>query len=162
MNLKSYLIILFTISGSFYLGYSYGKNIIQNEWNQNKIITSNKIIELQNKLSQKEIDYAKESAKLKYELNKANENYTNSINNIRNDYEYRLLKSNERASIYRSMSEAGEARSRDLAEYTAKLDRSLTEGTQLVKELRDSVEFYKQKVDLLTKQLIKDRELMEK
>ena len=51
------------------------------------------------------------------------------------------------------MSEAGRCTSDDLSAYTAKLDRSLTEGRELVRELRELIKLRDQQLNQLGKEL---------
>lgn len=65
--------------------------------------------------------------------------YENTVNKLKSTHANELLKSEQRAELYKRYSEADKAKQRALAEHTARLDRSLTEGRELVKQLTEAV-----------------------
>lgn len=65
--------------------------------------------------------------------------YENSINQLKSSYADELLKSQQRAELYQRLAQSDQAKQRDLAIHTARLDRSLTEGRELVKQLTETI-----------------------
>lgn len=65
--------------------------------------------------------------------------YENTVNKLKSTHANELLKSEQRAELYKRYSEADKAKQRALAEHTARLDRSLTEGRELVKQLTETI-----------------------
>lgn len=65
--------------------------------------------------------------------------YENTITNLKSEYDSELLKSRQRAELYQRYSQSDKAKQRNLANYTAQLDRSLTEGRELVRQLTETL-----------------------
>lgn len=65
--------------------------------------------------------------------------YENTITNLKSEYDSELLKSKQRAELYQRYSQSDKAKQRDLTNYTAQLDRSLTEGRELVRQLTEAL-----------------------
>lgn len=65
--------------------------------------------------------------------------YENTVNKLKSTHANELLKSEQRAELYKRYSEADKAKQRALAKHTARLDRSLTEGRELVKQLTEAI-----------------------
>lgn len=65
--------------------------------------------------------------------------YENTITNLKSEYDSELLKSKQRAELYQRYSQSDKAKQRNLANYTAQLDRSLTEGRELVRQLTEAL-----------------------
>lgn len=65
--------------------------------------------------------------------------YENTITNLKSEYDSELLKSRQRAELYQRYSQSDKAKQRDLTNYTAQLDRSLTEGRELVRQLTETL-----------------------
>ena len=85
-------------------------------------------------------EHAKKQADLIQELNDAKEKHQTIVSNLRSEFSVRMLESENRGKIYRKRAEIAGAECGALAEHTAKLDRSLTEGRELVKEFRADLE----------------------
>lgn len=85
-------------------------------------------------------EHAKKQLDLIQELNDAKQRHQTIVSNLRSEFSDRMLESENRGKIYRNRAEAAGAECRALAEHTARLDRSLTEGRELVKEFRADLE----------------------
>ena len=85
-------------------------------------------------------EHAKRQLDLIQELNDAKQRHQTIVSNLRNEFSARMLESENRGRIYRERAEAAGAECRALAEHTARLDQSLTEGRELVKEFREDLE----------------------
>lgn len=73
------------------------------------------------------------------ELQALKDKYETDTTNIKSDYSDRLLKSEERSNIYRQRLSNTNEQCSALAEHASKLDRSLVEGRQLVRELSANI-----------------------
>ena len=76
---------------------------------------------------------------LSIELTETRITYENTVNKLKSDFNNELLKSEKRAELYLSYAKSDRAKQRDLAIHAAKLDRSLTEGRELVKQLTETI-----------------------
>lgn len=143
-----------------YVGYNIGSLSVTKEWQETQIASYQIITKLKEELKTKEDEYYAESAKINSELNLLREKYNSSMSSIKSTYEHKLQQSNNRASVYRNLSEASEAERKRLAEYATRLDASLTEGIHLVKELRRTIELRDSQIKELGNQLLLDRKLV--
>lgn len=122
------LLQYFIITGSYEAGYTACKS--QNQ---------EKILEVQNKLKVKERDFNLKILTLSNELTEARLKHENTVNMLKRDYANELRKSEQRAKLYKRYSESDASKQRALARHTAELDRSLTEGRELVKQLTETL-----------------------
>lgn len=129
-------IMLFIICTWF--GYYQGSKHVQTLWNQDKLEQAQYINRLQQNYLNKESVYITELNIIKDTYAKAKDEYTKKLNAIKSSYSMQLQQSEQRASVYKR-----EALNTDgctnLAEYAGRLDRSLTEGRDVVKQLRELV-----------------------
>lgn len=126
----------------YFIGKNNGYDSCKLEWD--KYIKDN--VELNQKLQQQYLDekttLLNENTKLAQEILNYEQKYQNSINNIKSEYSDRLHKSEERALYYQSMSTKVNSKgctTASLANHTARLDKQLTEGINLVRELRELI-----------------------
>lgn len=122
--------------GSNYYCYSKGFSSGSEEVKSEMTYQTNR---LQEQLRTKEQDYRTEVEKLEQQILTNNERYRADIDSIHSSYTSELLKSQQRADYYRKLYSKREA-SCNLSEYTGKLDRALTEGISLVRELKSTLE----------------------
>ena len=87
--------------------------------------------------------------------------YENTVNKLKSTYANELLKSEQRAELYKRYSEADKAKQRTLAEHTARLDRSLTEGRELVKQLTETIRTRDAQLRALGVYIQEDRKMYE-
>lgn len=118
----------FIISGSYDAGYTACKSENQE-----------KILELQLQLKGKEKIFNERVEALSVELAETRLNHENTIDKLKRDFTNELCKSEQRAELYKRYSESDIAKQRALASHTAQLDRSLTEGRELVKQLTETI-----------------------
>lgn len=135
----------YTIIGSVALcilctcyGYYQGSKHIQTLWDQDKLEQAQYINRLQQNYLNKESVYITELNNIKDTYAKAKDEYTKKLNAIKSSYSMQLQQSEQRASIYKREALSTDGCS-NLAEYAGKLDRSLTEGRDVVKQLRELV-----------------------
>ena len=141
----SWILIGVTALGAVALfSYSLGQKDVQAEWRKEIIRVQSemlKVEELHKKALQEYID--------------KNNNLQREIVDVKKDYEYsvRLSESEQRAKVYKRMSEQGKCQSSDLSDYTTRLDRSLTEGRQVVRLLRETLELHDNQLRQIGEQL---------
>ena len=146
-------LVLVCTSATFYVGYSAGSSEVKQQWVAEQKANTVKVNELKVKYEEQLNEYRQKTDSLSKEINDTRTQYDNRIATIKSDYTNRLLNSEQRASVYKRMSEAGKCTSDDLSAYTAKLDRSLTEGRELVRELRELIKLRDQQLNQLGKEL---------
>lgn len=132
MEYLKYLAVIFCVVGAYLSGFASGSNEKELEYFKQK-----QELELEYKV--KEQNYLNQIKEADKALYVAKEEYEANISNLKSLHADELLKSQQRAEAYKRTALSGEAQCRSLAEYTAKLDRTLTEGRELVKELRDTL-----------------------
>ena len=91
------------------------------------------------------------------ELQKLRGNYENTINSLTSEYDGRLLDSEKRSNVYRERFTSTSTECEILAEHTSRLDRTLTEGRELVKRLREHIKQSELSYSEVIKYLINDR-----
>lgn len=146
-------LVLVCISATFYVGYSAGSAEVRQQWVAEQKANTAKANELKVNYEEQLNEYRQKTDSLSKEIYDTRTQYDNRIATIKSDYTNRLLNSEQRASVYKRMSEAGKCTSDDLSAYTAKLDRSLTEGRELVRELRELIKLRDQQLNQLGKEL---------
>lgn len=146
-------LVLVCTSATFYTGYSAGSAKVKQQWVAEQKANTVKANELKVNYEEQLSEYRQKTDSLSKEIYDTRTQYDNRIATIKSDYTNRLLNSEQRASVYKRMSEAGRCTSDDLSAYTAKLDRSLTEGRELVRELRELIKLRDQQLNQLGKEL---------
>ena len=146
-------LVLVCTSATFCVGYSAGSAKVTQQWVAEQKANTAKANELKVNYEEQLNEYRQKTDSLSKEIYDTRTQYDNRIATIKSDYTNRLLNSEQRASVYKRMSEAGKCTSDDLSAYTAKLDRSLTEGRELVRELRELIKLRDQQLNQLGKEL---------
>lgn len=116
------------ITGSYNAGYDACQSKYREE-----------LLKQQVENQQKEQAFNETINNLTVNLTETRIRYENTVNKLKSTYANELLKSKQRAELYKRYSEADKAKQRTLAEHTARLDRSLTEGRELVKQLTETI-----------------------
>lgn len=148
-----YILLVYPIG---YIGYLYGINSVKEELEE-----SNKIADSLEKQNQKqELEYTSKIKELESEIKITKINYSNSISEYNKQSSDKLLQSERRAQYYRQQAESCSTQSRNFAEYTARLDRQLTEGINLVTELTELIKLRDKQLNQVGEQLKLDRELI--
>ena len=146
-------LVLTCTSATFCVGYSAGSSEVKQQWVAEQKANTVKVNELKVNYEEQLNEYRQKTDSLSKEIYDTRTQYDSRIATIKSDYTNRLLNSEQRASVYKRMSEAGKCTSDDLSAYTAKLDRSLTEGRELVRELRELIKLRDQQLNQLGKEL---------
>lgn len=137
----SWILIGVTVLGAVAsFSYSLGQKDIQEEWQKETIKYQNEILKVEEIHKQALQEYIDKNNNLQREIVDVKKDYEAKLRNINDEYSVRLSESEQRAKVYKRMSEQGKCQSTDLPDYTTKLDRSLTEGRQVVKLLRETLE----------------------
>lgn len=116
------------ITGSYNAGYDACQSKYREE-----------LLKQQVENQQKEQAFNETINNLTVNLTETRIRYENTVNKLKSTYANELLKSEQRAELYKRYSETDKAKQRALAEHTARLDRSLTEGRELVKQLTETI-----------------------
>lgn len=141
-------------------GNTHGQDKIQTEWNREKS-TRAKALQLQKDLNTAlEMANRAETERLTHALAEQNTQHQVELANAKSDFDKRLLQSQNRADVYKRMSEAGGTECRDLASHAAELDRSLEQGRSLVRELRETLRFRDEQLRSVSAKLLADRKLL--
>ena len=147
MNLKSklWISIIIVIVISIYSGFLYNRGY-DNGYNKcNKLFSDYKIDQqlmfdkLEEQYREQEKKYFKETENLVVQVAETKETYTQQLIDLERVYSGRLRESEKRASLYKQMSANSKCSTVNLADYTARLDRTVVEGRKLVKELTELV-----------------------
>lgn len=152
------LIILTVITLLFKLIYDFGYDACNEKFISYKQTQIIKTLELENKYREQEKVYTEKTQSLVQQISESQESFTEQLNAIEQSYSNKLLESERRANLYKQMSSSSNNSSISLADYTARLDRTIVQGRQLVKELRATIELR----DRQLKQCGEQLKLMEK
>ena len=126
--LASFIGIFFS---GFFIGSDYQKTKNLKEASANRAAIDKKIEE--NRVAtQKHVSSQQE---LILQIQTLRKDYEKKLADIQFDYADRLRESEQRSAIYRQQQAASSNECRALAEHASRLDRSLTEGRELVKRI---------------------------
>lgn len=142
----------------YHRGYSSGSDKVLAQWQEEKLKTEQTINNLKEQYHEQELIYTESTHRLLLELKNKEEAHKVELASLTSSFNDKLLESEQRSSIYKHLSETSKDKCRVLADHTARLDRQLTEGIRLVKELRTVIELRDTQLRTLNEQLI----LMEK
>lgn len=150
------LFILVVILGSLG-GYKYGSVVTENKYILELQEISDQSDKLRESLRKKNIDHQIAQEEHLLEIQKLRGNYENTINSLTSEYDSRLLESEKRSSLYRERFASTSTECEILGEHTSRLDRTLTEGRELVKRLREHIKQSELTYSEVIKYLINDR-----
>ena len=136
----SWILIGVTALGAVALfSYSLGQKGVQAEWRKETIRIQSEMLKVEEVHKKALQEYIVKNNNLQKEIIDVKKDYEAKLRN-NDEYSVRLSESEQRAKVYKRMSEQGKCQSSDLSDYTTRLDRSLTEGRQVVKLLRETLE----------------------
>lgn len=134
-------IILLAVIYKFYLfSYNIGFEACNKDFMEYKHSQLLLVQNLENKYHEQEKTYQAKTQDLVQQITESKENYNRKLLNLERSYAYKLQQSERRASIYSNMSTGSNNSKISLANHTAKLDRTIVEGRQLVTELKAIIE----------------------
>lgn len=129
------IIAIVIIIGSFTVGYYSGKAIemnknlitmVENREEIERIMEENRVATQNHVLLQQDLVLKLQTQRKEYEKKLADTQF---------DYSDRLRESEKRSDLYRQQQAASPSDCRALSEHASRLDRSLTEGRELVKRV---------------------------
>lgn len=134
-------IILLLVIYKFYLfSYNIGFETCNKDFMEYKHSQLLLVQNLENKYREQEKTYQAKTQDLVQQIEKSKETYNRKLLDFERSYTYRLQQSERRASIYSNMSTGPNNSKLSLVNHTAKLDRTIVEGRQLVAELKAIIE----------------------
>lgn len=139
--------------GSYHNGYVTGTTEVQQKWNQEKEQTKIKMLELQVQYSKEREQFNHEKELELQELKQKISEQEALIASANASYADSLQQSEARSAIYQRKASASEAERRSLAAHTARLDKALTEGLRLVKELSGTIKLRDEQLKFIGKYL---------
>ena len=149
-----------TLGTTFYLGSSYGERKINALWVEDTIKRDKAVADLRLEFLQRQKEQAVETQRITNELRNNKASYESELRDIELNYIERLRHSEKRNEVYSRLSEGGAIERGNLAGYATKLDNSLEEGRQLVKQLRATLEQREREIRSLSQQIRTDRKLI--
>lgn len=138
--IREIVIVIVTVILIFLCGMKIGADIQSTKYTKEKMKIQEQTAELIQQYRERVEEHAKRQLDLIQELNDAKQRHQTIVSNLRSEFSVRMLESENRGKIYRNRAEAAGAECRALAEHTTRLDRSLTEGRELVKQFRADLE----------------------
>lgn len=142
-------------------GYNNGVGAVEAERDADRAAQALVVAGLNGQLIEKERLHVAETQKIRSDLASREGEYDRDLARLRADYAVSLRVSEQRASGYRALAEAGPDQCRSLAGYTAQLDASIVEGRSVVEELRSTLVLRDSQLRLVGSQLLSDRQLYE-
>lgn len=133
--------------------YNIGYQACNEQFLEYKNAQAVKTLELQNEYDRQKEKYQAQTEDLVAQIGKNQESYNKKLIAIESDYSGKLLQSESRASLYKQLSRTSKCSNNDLADYSARLDKTVTEGRQLVAQLRELIELRDSQLRELGKQL---------
>ena len=137
------IIGLVIVISAYMLGRDHGFDSCKQEWDAYVAKNEKLNNELKEQYQKDRAKLLKDNYALSQEILNNEKQYQINVINLERDYVKRLSESEQRADYYQSVSSKanrGGCSSSILANHTARLDRALTEGINLVKRLRELIE----------------------
>lgn len=154
-----YLLVVALGATLYFWGNSTGQDSVNKKWNDQKVEALNAYNKLKGEYDALNRQHSYEVGALTVRLQTAESNHASELARISSDYDSRMLKSEQRATVYKRQSQAGTTQCTGLASHAARLDSSLEEGRRLVEELGAIVRFREDQLIELGKQIQADRKL---
>lgn len=146
-------VVISIITGSYLKGYDNGSNSVQALWDKEKLETNAKIQLLKDEYSEQEKKYTAQTHDLVAQIHKQEQKHKIAIATLNASFNDRLQQSEQRAKVYQRMSKTSSGGCKNLGDYTARFDKQLTEGIDLVRELTEIIELRDNQLKSLNKQL---------
>lgn len=134
--------------GSAYYGYNSGKEYVEGLRAKDKAEYLNQINLIQQDYKQKEVQYNEKISIIKKEYEFERASYIESLSRIQSTYSNKLQESEQRALLYKRKASNTKGCS-SIADISGRLDRTLTEGISLVRELRDTLKLRESQIKVL-------------
>lgn len=146
--------------GLYHTGAEAGRTEVQAQFDAYKLAEAKQLEAVRAANASEELRHRQETAAIEDQLRKTEADHEATVLAIRADLSGRLHASEQRAAVYRRLSEAGPAERDLLASHTAELDRALEQGVGLVGELQAAVGQRDDELRAVGAKLISDRDLM--
>lgn len=156
-----YLLVVALGATLYFWGNSNGQDTVQKKWDYQKVEDLKAFNKLKGEYDVLNRQHSYEVGALTVRLQTAESNHASELARISDDYDSRMLKSEQRASVYKRQAEVGSTQCTSLASHAARLDSSLEEGRRLVEELRSTIRLRDNQLIELGKQIQADRKLFE-
>lgn len=143
-------------------GYSSGSKYIQEKWDREKAETNRKMLELKIRYDVEKDNFEKEKNQELNELKARMEEQQHIIDALNDNFNDQLQQSEGRAAVYQRLASSTESERKRLANHAARLDKALTEGIRLVKELSGTIELRDEQLRFIGKYLKDTYELIGK
>lgn len=140
-------------------GHDNGAAEVQALWDTDKAKYEKALADAKADYEKKEEAHRATNRKISNDLAQAKLDHANALADQRAEFDRRMRLSSQRAAVYQRQAESGAAGCSDLAEHTARLDASLEEGRQLVRELGSTLGLREQQLRSVGQQLLNDRAL---
>lgn len=154
------LVVAILLGISLY-SYKTGTSKVLKEWEAETLKHQAAIGKLTKEYAILESIHRNEVIKITGELSDVRTEYESTINSISSTYNDRLQQSEERANIYQRKAQAGTSECRAIADHTARLDRSITEGRELVKQLTATIRLRDSQLELVGSHIQSERKLLQ-
>ena len=156
-SVKSNLFFLALLFVFVLLGYFVGVLHTTKQYTQMEIEYQEEINKIKDRLKDERNQHILKQQESLAAMTKLKESHEEAISVIQSQYTDRLLQSEQRGNLYRRKASTAGAEARELAEHAARLDRALTEGRELVRELREHIAQHRVAFTEVTSYLIEDR-----
>ena len=156
-SVKSNLFFLALLFVFVLLGYFVGVLHTTKQYTQMEIEYQEEINKIKDRLKDERNQHILKQQESLAAMTKLKESHEEAISVIQSQYTDRLLQSEQRGNLYRRKASTAGAEARELAEHATRLDRALTEGRELVRELREHIAQHRVAFTEVTSYLIEDR-----
>ena len=150
-DLLIYVLILVLIGAWSWFCYSSGSKHIQAKWDAETVRNQQAMMKLEAEYEAKHQILKENQEKEVNELKDKILQYEKTSSVLKSSLNSKLQQSESRSKVYKRQAESSEAERRSLAIYTARLDKALTEGIQLVEELSATIKLRDEQLKFIRK-----------
>lgn len=156
-TVKNVLLSVVSLAVLFLYGYTLGSQKQKDIYEKREKELNHQIALMKEDYRKKVEEHAKNQRQLLQDIEDTKREHEDFIADLRDEFSDRMLQSEKRGNIYRARAESAGAECRQLAEHAARLDQSLTEGRELVKEFRADLEQCRVSAHIFTDIIMNDR-----
>ncbi len=142
------------------LGSKNGEANVQAKWNAERSLHKKYAEAEQTKINEQQMVHQQRDKEITNALAKINETQAGNTARIAGEYALRMQDSARREALYRSQAEGTAVERTGLASYAAELDRTLSEGIELVDSFQTTLEVRDGQLRALGAQITNDRQLI--
>lgn len=142
------------------MGYVAGKTLESNKYLTEKSGYLEAIAEKRQELKKLRDTHQEQQQDLLDQIEESKREYSNTVAVISSEFNDRMLESEKRSNLYRERLSTSSLECRQAAEQLSRLDRSLTEGRELVRELAEDLKQYKLASKQIMEYLANDRNFL--